>query len=93
MNIRITLLSYFALLAMASWGFGKATGFICGRGGITSQPSWYENMWKCDSTDAPGLLFDLSTDLGQRNNLYDHYPERAHRMEARLAEILKGNLK
>jgi len=40
--------------------------------------------------DAPGLLFDLSSDLGERTSLHDQYPERVQRMEARLAEILKG---
>ena len=40
--------------------------------------------------DAPGLLFDLSSDLGQRNNLYDQSPERVQRMEARLDEIQNG---
>jgi arylsulfatase A len=58
--------------------------------GITAEPEWYQQLWQGDSMDAPGLLFDLSNDLGQRSNLYDQYPERAQRMEARLAEIQKG---
>jgi arylsulfatase A len=59
-------------------------------GGITEEPEWYQELWQGDSTDTPGLLFDLSSDLGQRINLYDQYPERVQRMETRLAEIQKG---
>jgi arylsulfatase A len=60
------------------------------KGGITVEPEWYTKMWRGDTVDAPGLLFDLSSDLGERSNLADQYPERARRMEARLAEIMKG---
>ncbi|WDE98955.1 arylsulfatase [Lentisphaera profundi] len=60
------------------------------RGGISSEPEWYKNIWQGDSSDAPGLLFDLSNDLGQRSNLYDKSPERIQKMEAHLAEIQKG---
>ena len=58
--------------------------------GITQEPEWYQTMWLGDSMDSPGLLFDLSNDLGERTNLVDQYPERVQRMEARLAEILKS---
>jgi arylsulfatase A len=58
-------------------------------GGITAEPEWYQKLWQGDSMDAPGLLFDLSSDLGQRKNLYDQFPERVQRMEAKLAEIQK----
>jgi len=58
-------------------------------GGITPEPDWYKEIWKGDSTDAQGLLFDLSADEGQKKNLYSKYPERIQRMEAHLAEILK----
>jgi arylsulfatase A len=58
--------------------------------GITPEPEWYKKMWKGDPLDAPALLFDLSGDLGERNNLFDQYPERGQRMETRLTEILKG---
>ena len=59
-------------------------------GGITPEPDWYKEWWKGDSLDAPGLLFDLSADLGQKNNLHEKYPERVQRMEKRLTEIQKG---
>jgi arylsulfatase A len=59
-------------------------------GGITPEPEWYKEMWKGDAIDAPGLLFDLSSDLGERINLCDKFPERVQRMEAHLAEIMKG---
>ena len=59
-------------------------------GGITEEPEWYQKLWKGDPIDAPGLLFDLSKDLGQRKNLYDQFPERVQQMEAHLAEIQKG---
>ena len=55
--------------------------------GTRPEPDWYRELWKGDSLDAPGFLFDLSADLGQRSNLYDQYPERVRRMEKRLAEI------
>ena len=58
--------------------------------GITAEPEWYQKMWMGDSMDAPGLLFDLSSDLGERINLVDQVPERVQRMEARIAEIMKG---
>jgi arylsulfatase A len=58
--------------------------------GITQEPDWYQELWQGDSMDVPGLLFDLSKDLGQRSNLHDQYPERVQRMEARLAEIKIG---
>jgi arylsulfatase A len=70
-------------LRQGSWAYLR-------RGGITQEPEWYKEMWKGDSIDAPGLLFDLSRDLGQRNNLHDQFPERVQRMEERLAEIEKG---
>ena len=57
--------------------------------GTRPEPDWYRELWKGDSLDAPGFLFDLSSDLGQRNNLYENYPERVRRMEKRLAEIEK----
>jgi len=59
-------------------------------GGITSEPKWYQKLWQGDSMDAPGLLFDLSSDLGQRKNVHDQFPERVQRMEAHLAEIQKA---
>ena len=59
-------------------------------GGITPEPEWFKEMWKGDSIDAPGLLFDLSADLAQKNNLHDKHPERVKRMEERLAEVEKG---
>jgi len=59
-------------------------------GGITPEPEWYKKIWKGDTIDAPGLLFDLSHDIGQRKNLYDKFPERIQQMEAHLSEITKG---
>ena len=70
-------------LRQGQWAYLRA-------GGITAEPKWYQNLWQGDSMDAPGLLFDLSSDLGQRNNLYDQSPERVQRMEARLDEIQNG---
>lgn len=58
--------------------------------GITAEPTWYKETWKGDSLDAPGLLFDLSSDLGERINLVEQHPERVQRMERRLADIRKG---
>jgi arylsulfatase A len=60
------------------------------QGGITPEPDWYKGMWKGASIDAPGLLFDLSSDPGERTNLVDQYPERVRQMEARLVEIRTG---
>ncbi|NIL99363.1 MAG: sulfatase-like hydrolase/transferase, partial [Planctomycetales bacterium] len=35
-------------------------------GGITAEPDWYKEQWKGDPLDGPGLLFNLSADLGQK---------------------------
>jgi len=40
--------------------------------------------------DIPGELYDLETDTGEKNNLYDRYPERVSKMRGDLHEIL-GN--
>ena len=58
--------------------------------GITAEPGWYQALWQGDSIEAPGLLFDLSNDLGQRVNLHDKSPERVQQMEAHLADIVRG---
>ncbi|MDD7983558.1 arylsulfatase [Lentisphaera marina] len=70
-------------LRQGSWAYLR-------RGGISSEPEWFKKLWQGGSTDVPGLLFNLSNDLGQRINLYDKSPERIQRMESRLAEIQKG---
>lgn len=61
------------------------------RGGITAEPDWFKEWWSGDALDAPGLLFDLSADLGEKRNLHDNNPERVRRMEERLAVIEKGS--
>ncbi len=48
-----------------------------------------ENLgpWKTTKIPAPGLLFDLSADIGETQNLAEKYPERVKALSARLAEI------
>jgi len=58
--------------------------------GITSEPDWFKKIWQGDTLDGSGLLFDLSTDLAQRNNLYKNFPERIQQMESRLKKIQNG---
>ena len=60
------------------------------RGGITAEPEWFQEHWQGDSLDAPALLFNLSADLAQKNNLRDKHPARVRRMEQRLTEIENG---
>ena len=71
-------------------GLRQGTGPIYAQAESQRSPSGIRDLWQGDSMDAPGLLFDLSSDLGQRNNLYDQSPERVQRMEARLDEIQNG---
>ena len=58
---------------------------------ITAELEWYKKTCKGDSLDAQALLFDLSSDLGERNNLHQMYPERVKAMKKRLFDIEKKN--
>ena len=60
------------------------------RGGISSEPEWFKKLWGGDPIETQNLLFDLSNDLGQRQNLYKKFPERTKQMEAQLTKILNG---
>ncbi len=57
------------------------------RSGGKEEPDWYTELFQIQPTDAPALLFDLSTDEGEKINLYHQHPERAKAMEERLQEI------
>ncbi len=70
-------------LRQGSWAYLRP-------GGLAAEPDWYKALWQGDPLDAPGFLFDLSADIGQRKNLHEAHPERVQRMEKRLAEIEKG---
>ena len=45
--------------------------------------------WKWIRNQSGTFLFDLSQDMGEKNNLIDRMPERAAEMEARFAAWLK----
>ena len=57
------------------------------RMGGKQEPDWYKKKLEIESTDAPGLLFDLSADEGEKVNLYHKQAERVKAMEAKLSEM------
>ena len=59
-------------------------------GGITEEPLWFQKYWQGDMIKATALLFNLSTDLAQKNNLFTRGSKRIKRMEQRLSIIEKG---
>ncbi len=48
-------------------------------------PEWNENRGYTDAA-TPGLLYNLTTDLGERENLYDQYPEKVAEFQSILEE-------
>lgn len=50
---------------------------------------WGMNPYKLEDTDpdAPGQLYNLKTDPGERVNLYSEYPEKVIQMKAKLEEF------
>ncbi len=52
---------------------------------------WGMSPYKIEDTDpdAPGQLYNLSTDPGETTNLYSQYPERVAQMKAKLDEFVK----
>jgi arylsulfatase A len=44
-------------------------------------PDWYDELRGYETFDTDGLLFDMSVDPGQRNNLYSEFPEVAVELE------------
>jgi arylsulfatase A len=59
-------------------------------GGITEEPLWFQKYWQGDTIKATALLFNLSTDLAQKTNLFTRGFKRIKRMEQRLSIIEKG---
>jgi hypothetical protein len=57
------------------------------RQGGKEEPDWYKEQFRIKPVDSPALLFDLSTDEGEKVNLYHQHTKRALAMEARLQEI------
>jgi arylsulfatase A len=53
-------------------------------------PAEYLKSQGYETTTTPGLLYNLKTDLGQRNNLYAKYPERVAEMKALLDRYRNG---
>lgn len=63
-------------------------------GAVTRVPPWFDQENRYPSNDQPGELYDLSTDLAQRNNLYARQPEKVAELQARLAAIrAKGQVR
>ena len=60
------------------------------RMGGKQEPDWYKKELEIEPIDAPGLLFDLSADEGEKVNLYHKQTERVKAMEAKLSEIEKS---
>ena len=45
-----------------------------------------QDIKKLNKGDSKGLLYNLKDDLGQRNNLYEKFPEKVKAMEALLKQ-------
>lgn len=63
-------------------------------GGITRVPPWFDTENGYRPIDQPGELYDLASDLGQRNNLYSAQPAKVAELTERLAQVrAKGQVR
>jgi arylsulfatase A len=56
-------------------------------GAVSRVPPWFDEENGYTAHDEPGELFDLSKDLGQRNNLYAKHPAKVAELQALLTQI------
>ena len=56
-------------------------------GAMTRVPPWFEQENGYAANPHPGELYDLSRDLGQKNNLYAQQPEKVAELTALMAKI------
>lgn len=62
--------------------------FIAARSGAHSKvPEWFDRENGYLKNDLPGELYDLSTDLGQKRNLYAEMPDKVKDLTALLEQI------
>lgn len=63
-------------------------------GGISQVPAWFDEENGYTPNTEPGELYDLSADLGQRNNLYAKRPEKVAELKAVLERVrAKGQVR
>lgn len=55
-------------------------------GNVSGVPSWYAQQQGYASNPHSGALYDLSQDIGQRENLFARYPARVEQLRQRLRE-------
>lgn len=60
----------------------------------SKSPDWYNEMngYERYEEDNPGLLFNLKTDISQKNNLYQQYPEKVAQMQGILKKYREEGL-
>jgi arylsulfatase A len=56
-------------------------------GGISAVPEWLARQEHYEASDSAFELYQLSVDLGQRQNVASQYPQRVEAMTTRLAEL------
>lgn len=59
-------------------------------GGVSKVPAWYDAEQGYEANAAAGELYDLSTDLAQKQNLYGSEREKVAALKARLATLTAG---
>ena len=89
--VRQYLLQQTISLAMSirdgNWKYLDHTG--SGGNNYDREGEWGMNPYKLEDTDpdAPGQLYDLDADPGERENLYSKHPEKVTAMKAKLEEL------
>lgn len=63
-------------------------------GGVSQVPDWFDQQQGYARHDQPGELYDLSADLGQRQNLFGEAPGKAAELRSLLMQIrVKGQVR
>ena len=63
-------------------------------GGISKVPAWFDQDNGYASNPHPGELYNLRTDLAQKNNLYAEHPEKVAELSALLEQVrAKGQVR
>lgn len=75
-------------LRLGDWVFVDSP--TCGDG--NKEPEWFRSQRKADECRAPGALYDLRTDPGQRQNVYDLHPDKVREFRARLDRLRQDEM-
>ena len=63
-------------------------------GGVSQVPPWFDQANGYEKNQFPGELYDLSQDLGQKQNLYAEHPEKVAELQTLLEQIrAKGQVR